>query len=30
MASLFTKIFNKEIPGRFVYEDERCAAILDI
>ena len=30
MATLFTKIINREIPGRFVYEDERCVAFLTI
>lgn len=30
MATLFTKILNREIPGDFVYEDEHVFAILDI
>ncbi len=30
MATLFTMIINHEIPGRFVYEDELCAAFLTI
>lgn len=30
VASLFTKIIENEIPGVFVYEDERCAAFLDV
>ena len=30
MPTLFTRILNHEIPGRFVYEDERCAAFLSI
>lgn len=30
MPTLFTRILNREIPGRFVYEDERCAAFLSI
>ena len=30
MATLFTKIINREIPGRFVYEDELCVAFLTI
>jgi histidine triad (HIT) family protein len=30
MASLFTKIINREIPGRFVYEDDVCVAFLTI
>lgn len=30
MASLFTKIIDGEIPGRFVWRDERCVAFLTI
>ena len=30
MTSLFTKIINREIPGRFVYEDDLCVAFLTI
>ena len=30
MASLLTRIINREIPGRFVYEDDRCVAFLTI
>lgn len=30
MATLFTKIINREIPGRFVYEDDLCVAFLTI
>jgi histidine triad (HIT) family protein len=30
MASIFTKIINREIPGYIVAEDERYIAILDI
>lgn len=30
MATLFTKIFNKEIPGTVVYEDELCGVLVDI
>ncbi len=30
MPTLFTRIINRELPGRFVYEDERCAAFLTI
>jgi histidine triad (HIT) family protein len=30
MATLFTKIINREIPGRFVYEDDVCVAFLTI
>jgi histidine triad (HIT) family protein len=29
MASIFTKIIQKEIPGHFMYEDELCIVILD-
>lgn len=30
MASIFTKIINREIPGHIVHEDEHHMAILDI
>ena len=30
MATLFTKIINREIPGRFVYEDDEIVAFLTI
>ncbi|WP_408924769.1 HIT family protein [Corynebacterium sp. YSMAA1_1_F7] len=30
MATVFTKIINGEIPGRFVYRDETAAAFLTI
>ena len=30
MATLFTMILDGEIPGRFVWRDERCAAFLTI
>jgi histidine triad (HIT) family protein len=30
MSTVFTKIINREIPGRFVYEDDLCVAFLDI
>ena len=30
MASVFTQIINGELPGRFVWRDERCVAILSI
>jgi histidine triad (HIT) family protein len=29
MASIFTKIINREIPGHFIFEDQLCVAILD-
>jgi diadenosine tetraphosphate (Ap4A) HIT family hydrolase len=30
MASIFTKIINREIPGRFVYEDDEVVGFLTI
>lgn len=30
MASLFTRIIKGEIPGRFIWKDERAVAILTI
>ncbi len=30
MASVFSKIMAGELPGRFVYSDDRCAAFLTI
>lgn len=30
MASIFTRIINREIPGRLIHEDEICIAMLDI
>lgn len=30
MPSVFTRIFKKELPARFVYEDDRCGAFLSI
>lgn len=30
MASVFTQVMNGELPGRFVYRDDRCAAFLTI
>ena len=30
MSTVFTKIINGEIPGRFVYKDEDVAAFLTI
>jgi histidine triad (HIT) family protein len=30
MSSVFTKIINREIPGRFVYEDDDVVAFLTI
>ncbi|HXQ21744.1 MAG TPA: HIT family protein, partial [Candidatus Acidoferrales bacterium] len=28
MPTLFTRIINGELPGRFVWRDERCVAFL--
>lgn len=30
MATLFTKIINREVPGDIVYEDDRVVAFRDI
>ncbi len=30
MATLFTRIINREIPAEIVYEDEHCVAFRDI
>jgi len=30
MASIFTKIINREIPGHIIYEDDHHIALLDI
>jgi histidine triad (HIT) family protein len=30
MPTLFTRIINGEIPGRFVWRDDRCVAFLTI
>lgn len=30
MPTLFTRILEGELPGRFVWRDERCAAFLTI
>jgi histidine triad (HIT) family protein len=30
MATIFTRIINGEIPGRFVWHDDRCVAFLSI
>ena len=29
-ATIFTRIINGEIPGRFVWRDETCVAFLDV
>lgn len=30
MASVFTRIIEGELPGRFVWQDEQCVAFLSI
>ncbi|MEZ5234006.1 MAG: HIT family protein [Acidimicrobiia bacterium] len=30
MATIFTRIIDGELPGRFVWRDERCVAFLSI
>lgn len=30
MSSIFTRIINGEIPGRFVWRDNECVAFMDI
>ena len=30
MSTVFTKIIDGELPGRFVYRDEVCVAFLTI
>ena len=30
MSTLFTKIINGEIPGRFIWKDESCVSFLTI
>ena len=30
MASIFSKILNRELPGHFVWDDERCFSIMTI
>ena len=30
MPSIFTRIIDGEIPGRFVWQDEVCVAFLDV
>ena len=30
MPTVFTRILNGELPGRFVWRDDRCAAFLSI
>ncbi|XP_055350525.1 adenosine 5'-monophosphoramidase HINT1-like [Paramacrobiotus metropolitanus] len=28
--SIFTRIINKEIPGKFLYEDDQCVVLVDV
>jgi diadenosine tetraphosphate (Ap4A) HIT family hydrolase len=30
VASIFTKVINREIPGHFVWEDDLCISIMTI
>ena len=30
MSSIFTRIINGELPGRFVWRDSECVAFMDI
>lgn len=30
MSTVFTKIIEGELPGRFLWQDEQCVAFLDI
>ena len=30
MPTLFTRIINRELPGRFVWRDDQCVAFLSI
>ena len=30
MPTLFTRIINGELPGRFIWKDDRCVAFLSI
>lgn len=30
MTTIFTRIINREIPGTFVHEDDKCVAFLSI
>lgn len=30
VSTIFTKIINGEIPGRFVWSDDKCVAFLDV
>ena len=30
MASIYTRIIDGEIPGRFIWEDDLCVSFLDI
>jgi diadenosine tetraphosphate (Ap4A) HIT family hydrolase len=30
MASIFTRIIAGELPGRFLWQDDRCVVLLDV
>ncbi len=30
MSTIFTKIIDGELPGRFIWQDEHCVAFLDV
>ena len=30
MATIFTRIINREVPARFEYEDDKCIVIHDV
>ena len=30
MASIFTRIMNGEVPGRFVWTDDHCVGLIDV
>lgn len=30
MATIFTRIINGEVPGRLIWSDEHCVALIDI
>lgn len=30
MATVFTRIIDGELPGRFIWQDDQCVAFLDI
>lgn len=30
MSTIFTKIIDGELPGRFIWQDDKCVAFLDV